>query len=189
MRRPLHRGFHLRPGKVTDADHADVAVRPRLPGCPLDQVVHVETFLAIKKAKGSSGATGASTVCDDVYIAARNEEIACTRFDKACRCAKVLNLSRIWGGGDQYGISAGSRGTMYVRQQCNSIAHWHCNIVIVCHRVAGLRQVTILAARGLWTIESALTGLDAGRLVDSHGDAPVFGQPIRYQSTCHPDSR
>ena len=156
--------------------------------CPLDEVVHVAAFLAVEKAEGAAGATGAATVRDDVHIAARHEEVAGAGFDEACRCAEILNLPRIGRCCNQHRISTGFRRTMHICQQCDSITHRHGNVVIVRHGVRRLRQVAIVAASGLRTVESTLSGLDAGRLNGSHGNAPVFGKPIRYQSTFHPDS-
>src|SRR5580692_10501761 len=82
MRRSLHCSLHLRPGKVTDADHANLAIRPWLLRSPLDKVVHVTTFLAVKKAKGSARTARAPAIRDDVDITAGDEEIRGARFNK-----------------------------------------------------------------------------------------------------------
>src|SRR5258708_8300213 len=138
MRWPLHRGLHLRSSEIANTDHSDIGVRQRLLRSPLDEVVHVATFLAVEKSKGSVGTTGASAVCNDVYVAARNEEVACTCLDKACGCAKVLNLPRIRRSGNQYGVSAGLHRTMHVRQQRDSTAHRDGNIIVARHRMGRL---------------------------------------------------
>src|SRR5579864_2029358 len=107
VRRPLHRGLHLRSGKITDAEHAHIPVRPRLLPCPLHQIVHIAAFLTVKKAESAAGTASASAVRDDVHITSRHEEVAGACFDKTCRRTKVLNLSRIRRSGDQYGVPAG----------------------------------------------------------------------------------
>jgi hypothetical protein len=95
VRRALDCRFHLRSGEVTNADHADIAIRPGLLGGPLDEVVHVPAFLAVEKPKSATGTAGASAICDHVHIAARNEEVAGASFDEAGRRAEILNLPRI----------------------------------------------------------------------------------------------
>jgi hypothetical protein len=96
-----------------------------------------------------------------VHVAARNEEVTGASFDEAGGRAEILNLPRIGRCCNQYRISAGFRWTMNIRQQCDSVTHWNCNIVIVCHCVGGLRQIAILAAGGLGTIEAPLIGFDS----------------------------
>src|ERR1700736_1174789 len=122
MRRPLYSSFHLCSGEVANPDHADIAVGPSLLRRPLDKVMHVMAFLTVKKAKGSAGTTGPATIRYDVRIAARNEEVACARFNEARGSAKVLNLSRIGGRGNKYWVSPGFRWTVHVCQQRNAIA-------------------------------------------------------------------
>jgi len=155
--------FQLRSGEITDPDHADIAVRPGLLRSPLDEVVHITTFPPIKKTKSAARPTGAPTVSSDVDVTTGDEEIAGTGFNEASGRTKVLNLSRIGGGGNQYGILTGFGRTMQIRQQHSSITHWHRNIVIVCHRTGRLRQVAILTS-GLRTVEPTLTGVRPGRL-------------------------
>lgn len=104
MRRSFHRCFPLRPGEVTDADHADIAVRPWLLRSPLDEIVHVAAFLAVEKAKGSTGTTRAPAIRDDVDITAWDEEIRGARFNKACWRAEILNLPRVGGRGNQHRV-------------------------------------------------------------------------------------
>ena len=72
VRRALGRGQHLHGPEVGDADHADVAVAPRLFGNPLDEVVRV---LAQRDAAGvvvadmlAAGVAGAAQVADDVDV-------------------------------------------------------------------------------------------------------------------------
>ena len=95
VRRPLHSSFHLRSGEIADPNHADIAVRPGLLRGPLNKVVHVPTFLAIKETEGAARPTSAPTVGNNVHVAPGDEEIAGTGFDEARRCTKVLNLSWI----------------------------------------------------------------------------------------------
>jgi hypothetical protein len=71
---------------------------------------------------------------------------------------------------------------MHIRQQGNSVAHWHGHIVILGHRMGRLGEIAIFPARGLRTVESALTGLYSGRLNISHGVTPALGKPICLQS-------
>ena len=138
MRRPFNGSFHLRSGEITDPNHADIAVRPWLLRGPLDEVVHVTTFLPIKETEGAARPTRAPTVRNDVDVTTGDEEIAGTSFDEAGRRTKILNLPWIGRGGNQYGISTGFGRTMHIRQQHNSITHWHRNVVIVCHGVGRL---------------------------------------------------
>src|SRR5450631_549631 len=141
--------------------------------------MHVMAFLTVKEAKGSAGTTGPATIRYDVHIAARNEEVACARFNEARGCTKVLNLSRMWGRGNKYRVSPGFRRTVQVCQQRNAIAHRHGNIVVADHRIGRRGQVAIVAARGLLTIQPAFPGLDSGRSNDSHDDALYSGHAIR----------
>ncbi len=130
VRRSFNGSFHLRSREITDADHADIAVRPGLLRGPLDEVVHVPAFLPVKKPEGATRPTGAPAVRDDVHVTTRDEEIAGASFNEARRRTKVLNLPRIGRGGNQYGIPAGFRRTMHIRQQRDSITHRHRNVVI-----------------------------------------------------------
>jgi hypothetical protein len=66
------------------------------------------------------------------------EEITSASFNEARRRAKVLNLPRIGRGGNQYGIPTWFGRTMHIRQQHNSITHWHRNVVIMCRAVGRL---------------------------------------------------
>ncbi len=117
MRRSFNGSLHLRSGEITDADHADIAVRPWLLRSPLNEVVHVAAFLTVKKAEGATGTTGASTVRDNVDIATRNEEVAGAGFDESGWRAEILNLPRIRRRGNQHGISTGFVRAMHVRHQ------------------------------------------------------------------------
>src|ERR1700712_129452 len=76
-------------GEVADAEHSYAAVAPRLGGSPFDEVVHVVALLGVEEPPGACGATGASSVRDDVDIAAG----AC--LDHAQWCPGVLNLARV----------------------------------------------------------------------------------------------
>jgi hypothetical protein len=73
-----------------------------------------------------------------VDVTTRDEEIARASFNEARRRTKVLDLSRVRRGGNQCGIPAGFCRTMHIRQQQNSITHWHRNVVIVCY---GMRRL------------------------------------------------
>jgi hypothetical protein len=81
MRGSFNGSFHLRPGEVTDPNHADTAVRPGLLRGPLDEVVHITTFLAIKEIEGASRPTGVPTVSNDVDVTTGDEEIAGTSLN------------------------------------------------------------------------------------------------------------
>src|SRR5580658_9618916 len=83
MRRSFNGSFHLRSGEITDPDHADIAVRPRLLRGPFDEVVHVTAFLTVKKTEGPPRSTGASAVGNDVNVTTGNEKITSTSFNKA----------------------------------------------------------------------------------------------------------
>src|SRR5579863_4579999 len=100
MRGAFDGSFHLRSSEITDANHADIAVRPRLLPGPLDEVVHVTPFLPIKETEGASGPTGAPTVSNDVDITTRDEEVGGPSFDEARWRTEVLNLPRIGRGGN-----------------------------------------------------------------------------------------
>lgn len=54
VRRLLDGRFELGHRKIADAEHADVAIRPRLSRGPLDQVVHVATFLGVEEPEGAT---------------------------------------------------------------------------------------------------------------------------------------
>src|SRR5579862_6517806 len=123
---------------ITDPNHADIAVRPRLLRGPLDEVVHVMTFLPIKETESAARPTRASTVCNDVDVATGDEEIAGTSLNEARWRTEVLNLAWVGRGGDQYGIATGFSRTMHIREQHNSITHWHLNVVIAGHGVGRL---------------------------------------------------
>ena len=138
MRRAFHGSFHLRSGKITDADHTDVAIRPTLLGRPLYQVIHIATLLPIKEPERSARAAGASAIRDHVDVTPRNKEIACTRFNESCGSTEVLNLTRIRRSRNQHRIASGFGGAMYIRQQTESVAHRHRDVVILSHGVRGL---------------------------------------------------
>jgi hypothetical protein len=82
MRGSFNGSFHLGPGKIIDPNHADIAVRPGLLRGPLDEIVHITTFLAIKETEGAARPTGAPTISNDVDVTTGNEEIAGTSFNK-----------------------------------------------------------------------------------------------------------
>ena len=163
MWRPFNGSFHLRTSEVADPDHADIAVRPRLLRGPLDQVVHVTTFLPVKETECATRSTSAPAVGNDVDIATRDEEIAGTGFNEACRRTKILNLPGIRRGGNQHRVPAGFGRTMHVRQQSDSITHGNRNVVLLCHGVSRLGQIAIFTASGLRAVESTLTGPYSGR--------------------------
>src|ERR1700740_1384083 len=153
MRRSFHRCFHLRPGEVTNADHADIAIRPSLLRSPLDEIVHVAALLAVEKAKGSTGTARTPAIRDDVDITAGDEEISGARFNKACWGTEILNLPRIGSRSNQHWVLAMRSRTVHIHQQRNTIAHGHENIVVVSHFEGRLRQIAIVEARRLWTVE------------------------------------
>src|SRR5580658_9634575 len=106
MRRSFNGSFHLCSRKVADPNHPYIAARPRLRCGPFHEVVHVPAFLTVKKPKRVPGPTGPPAVRDDMYIAARNKEIAGTSFNEPSRCAKILYLPWIRRGCHQHRISA-----------------------------------------------------------------------------------
>ncbi len=158
VRRPLDRGLELGHGEVADADHADVAVAPRLGGRPFDEVVHVPPLLPIEEAEHAARSAGAAQVGDDVHVAARDEEVAGAGLDEAHRRAEVLDLTRIGRGRDQRGIAAGRRGAVDVRQQRNSVAQADGHVIVARHRVRWSGQIAIGPARRLRPVELALAG-------------------------------
>src|SRR5579863_2787918 len=92
MRRSFNSSFHLRSGEITNANHANIAVRPGLLRRPLDEVIHVTTFLSIKEPEGPSRPTGSPAVSNDVSVATGDEEVGGPSFDEASWSAKILNL-------------------------------------------------------------------------------------------------
>jgi hypothetical protein len=131
MRRSSNGSLHLRSGEITDANHADVAVRPGLLCGPFDEVIHVAAFLPVKETEGAARTTGPPTIGDYMDVTARHEKVASTSFDETGWCTKILNLSGIGRGGNQHRILTGHLGTMRVRHQHDSITRWHLNVVIV----------------------------------------------------------
>jgi hypothetical protein len=131
MRRSFNGSLHLRSGEIADANHADVAIRPRLSRGPLNEVVHIAAFLPVKKPKGPAGTTGAPAIRDYVDVTTRDEEIGGASFNEAGWCTEILNLSRIGRGGNQYGPPTGFGRTMHIRQQHDSVTHRHGNVVIL----------------------------------------------------------
>ena len=82
-------------------------------------------LLTVEEAKGSARTTGPATIGDDVDIAARNEEVACSGFDEAGRRAEVLDLPRIGGRGNETGYRRRSAGPVHVCHKRYAIAHGH----------------------------------------------------------------
>jgi hypothetical protein len=152
VRRPLHGSFHLCSGEIADPNHADIAVRPGLLRGPLNKVVHVATFLAIKETKGAARPACFPAIRNEVDVTTGHEEIAGASFNEARRRAKVLDLPRIGGGGHPHGIPTWFCRTMHVRQQIDAIAHADTNILVLTHEVGRLRQIAIFAARGLRSV-------------------------------------
>ncbi len=179
MWRLLDRGLHLGAREIADADHADVAIRPRLGGGPLDQVVHVLAFLAIEETKGATRSARAATVGNDVDVTSWHEEIAGTGFDETSGRAEVLHLARIGRGRYQHGVAARFRGTMDVGKQVDAITHRHLHVIVAGYRMNGLREVAILAPCCLRTIEPTLSGFDARYTTGSHTCSPMVGRTYR----------
>jgi hypothetical protein len=83
MRGSFNGSFHLGPCEITDSNHADTAVRSGLLRGPLDEIVHITTFLAIKETEGAARPTGAPTISNDVDVTTGNEEIVAPASMKA----------------------------------------------------------------------------------------------------------
>src|SRR5271163_231544 len=182
MRRSFDGSFHLRSREVTDPNHSYIAVRPRLHCGPFHEVVHIAAFLAVKKTERAPGPTGPPAVRDDMYVPARNKEIAGTSFNEPCRSTKILYLPRIRRSCHQHRISAELSRTKHICQQCNSIPHWHHNVIIVGHDVNGLRQIAIFTSGRLRTVKFSLTTLNAGRWNIRHAFLPRY--PAHYKVLC-----
>ena len=131
---------------------------PRLLRRPLDQVVHVLTFLAVEEAEGPARTAGAAAIGDYMDIAARNEEVTGAGFDEAHRRAEVLDLTRIRRGGNQHGIAAGRGRAINIDEEIDPVAHWGCHIVAYRLAVLRLREVAVGAAQmsGVLSIAAGL---------------------------------
>jgi hypothetical protein len=92
MRRPFDGSFHLRSREITDPNHPDTAVRPRLLRDPLDEIVHITAFLPIEETESAARPACASAVRNDVNVTTRHEEIGSASFDEARWRTKVLDL-------------------------------------------------------------------------------------------------
>jgi hypothetical protein len=129
---------------------------------PLDQVVHVLTFLAVEEAEDPSRTTGASAISDDMDVAAWHEEVTGAGFDEAHWRAEVLDLARVRRGGNQQGIAAGRGRAINIGQEVHAVAHWRRHILVADHPILRLREVAVVAARCLGSIQLPLALLDAG---------------------------
>src|ERR1700722_6738584 len=160
--RTLNGGLQLGHGEIADAYHADIAIRPGLFRRPFNQIVHVLPLLAVKEAESPSRTAGAAKVCNDVDIAARHEEVAGASFDKTHRRAQILYLARIWRRRDEHRITARCRWTKDGGEGLGAVAHRPGHIVFASHFVLRLRQVTVVAARRLRSVQLPLAGFGAG---------------------------
>ncbi len=149
VRRLLYRRLELRHGEVADADHPDIAVGPGLCGCPLDEVVHVTALFCIEEAERAARPSGAAQIRNDVDVPARYEKIALARFNEAHRRAAVLDLTRIRRRRDQHRISPWRGRSVHVSEKCHAVPHRHGDVVVAGCFVLRLRQVAVVAARGL----------------------------------------
>ena len=89
MRRVLARNMQLLGTKSGNADHADIAIAPRLLRDPFDQVVTVP--LARTAAVRFADAAGRA---DDMDVTARDEKLRIARFERACPEGRPGRLRR-----------------------------------------------------------------------------------------------
>jgi hypothetical protein len=110
MGRRFGRAHHLHGGEVGDADHADVAVAPRLLRDPFHQVVDVLALaVAAEIVVADELALGAATaahVGDNVAVAVADHGADVAGFDPAVGRAnptyKAVRSRRGFGGGDGF---------------------------------------------------------------------------------------
>ena len=77
-------------GIAGDADHSDLAVRPRLLRDPFDQIVMVRILVAVM----AFGLRRSSRLCNDVDIAIGNESSGIARLDRSEPQRRVGRLRR-----------------------------------------------------------------------------------------------
>jgi hypothetical protein len=155
MRRLFDGGFQLRHREVTDAEHADVAVAPRLRRHPLDQVVHVTAFLRIEETERPSGASGAAQVGDHMHVAAGHPEVGGSGLDESGRSAEVLYLAGIRRRGEQRGEAAVGIRAMQVGHQGGAVPHCDRDGVVPSGVIVRFAEVAIVPAGGLRAVQSS----------------------------------
>ena len=147
--------------EVADADHADVAVGPRLRGRPLHEVVQVFALGLVEERERPARPAGAAQVRDDVHVAARHEEVARAGLDEPHRRAEVLDLAGIRRCGDEHRERAGTVGPVDVGEQAGAVARHDRDVVLPDHLVGGRREVPVHPSRRLRTVERAFAGFGA----------------------------
>ena len=91
----LRRRFELRAAECGNADHADIAVAPRLLGDPFDQIVHVPFRRA-----AAVGLAGAANIAADVHVAAAHQKIGIAALGAAEPHARPGRLRPLHGFGE-----------------------------------------------------------------------------------------
>ena len=162
MRRLHRRSRELSHREVADAEHADIAVAPRLGGDPFDEVVKILPLLAVEQGPRAAGAAGAAGVDDKVDVAARNEEVGRAGLYEAERSADVLNLARIRGEGDERRKGAVGVRLEEIGEQRRPVAHGDADIVGAAHREGRLAEVAVFAPRRLDAVETTFPGSETG---------------------------
>jgi hypothetical protein len=173
MRRPLQRRAILLDGEVAHADHADLAVAPRLRGHPFDQVIEVGLLRRPPEVVGAFAAAGAAAVGNHVRIAAGDEKIALPCFHEAGGNPQTLHLARIGRHRDQRREASVGVGAIDVRAQTEAFSHRNRNAVFGRDGKLRFGQVAILPPRRLYAGELPLPRLHAGAL---HGWGHVAAQ-------------
>ena len=153
MRRILFSGVELLGAEARNADHADIAVAPRLLCNPLDKVVAVP--LAASTAIGFEDATRRT---NDVDIAARDKELGVARLQQArpqrgpCRlgrqrCGDVRSLQVLIVDREreQHRKLLGRVRTIDIDRKVDAVAHRHRDILFGNHPlISGWRDHSLL---------------------------------------------
>ena len=144
-------GHQLLGAKTRNADHADIAVAPRLRGDPLDQVVAVEGARAAALRFGDAARVG-----DDVDVAARDQKARVAGFRRSgpqhrpgrlqeaslghLRALQILVVDRDRKQGREL---LGGVGTVDVGADLHAIAHRDVHVLFGDHLVVGRRPIVV----------------------------------------------
>jgi hypothetical protein len=151
----LRGGAPLLAGITGDADHSDLAVRPRLLRDPFDQIVVIRILVAIVPF----GLGGSPRLRDHVYVAVCDEasRIACLDGTEPQRCVgglrrqyvrdvRALNVLVMQRRGIKHGVLARLVRSIDVHRQPRAISHGDTDIPLLDHRFVSTVFAALTAA-------------------------------------------
>jgi hypothetical protein len=141
VRRLRAGGLILAPAEVGIADHADIAVAPRLRRDPLDEIVAVGALLLVEPLPLAFGEAAAAALCDHVHVALGDVERGRARLDGVAPVRRLaLVVVRVGRARQQRRIAAVLLRRVDIGGKANAVAHGDADVLFEPHARRRLRR-------------------------------------------------